>query len=304
MKTKITSFIVAALACALTFTSSAFAEAPAGFYEKEHVRGFISVGADYRGMVSEFQDYINNKAFMRGYLEKEPATLEEGQEVAVFKPKYSSFENWYLGMHVNLGAQYKQFMTWFDFNFMPTQVSKRPSKTMNADVYGLDSLGEVTSIGSADVQLYDVCWYTYGVDWMFGWKLFGERTFINLIPAVGFGMNLLNVHFPISDMTVVDESSGESHRMRDRDYSTLATTINAELEFRIELGRLALGAYGGYRFIRYSEFNIEASQSSDRGFTYFYNAYDTDSVGDTWFLGLRLTWYFLSDWQKKQADKL
>ena len=66
MKTKITSFITFAVASLLAFSASAFAEAEAGFYESDHVRGFISIGADYRGMRSEFHDYVNNIAFRNG----------------------------------------------------------------------------------------------------------------------------------------------------------------------------------------------------------------------------------------------
>ena len=77
----------------------------------------------------------------------------------------------------------------------------------------------------------------------------------------------------------------------------MATTLTGELEFRIELGRLGLGGYGGYRFVRYNDPDIE-------GFTNFKNEDETDNVGDTWYLGVRATWYFLSQWEKKQADKL
>ena len=60
MKTKIA--FLAALACVLTFATSASAESDNGFYEKDHVRGFISIGGDYRGMFSEFQKYVNQTA--------------------------------------------------------------------------------------------------------------------------------------------------------------------------------------------------------------------------------------------------
>ena len=88
--------------------------------------------------------------------------------------------------------------------------------------------------------------------------------------------------------------------MRDRFYSTFASTVNSELELRIELGRLALGGYLGYRFVRYNDMNHEE-------FTINYGAtktHHTDNVGDTYFLGIRATWYFLSRWEKKQQDKL
>ena len=56
MKTKIT--FVAALLCALIFAPSVLADTEEGFYEKNHIRGFISLGGDYRGMFKEFRNSI------------------------------------------------------------------------------------------------------------------------------------------------------------------------------------------------------------------------------------------------------
>jgi len=286
MKTKITSFSWLALLCATIFASSAFADTEAGFYEKEHIRGFISIGADYRGMFSEFQKYVNTTAFLNGY-HNDP-TGDTTKYAGSFK--YETFDDYYFGMHVNIGAQYKQFLTWFDINFMPTQTSERPSSTYTA-------VSE-DGTGSMAFPLYDVRWFAYGADWMFGWKLFGENTVINLIPAVGFGFNLINFHFA-SNFDFYDPTNKSTASARDRYYSTFASTFNSELELRIELGRLGIGAYGGYRCVRYNELEVEGHTVSSA-----YGDYDTDNVGDTWFLGLRLTWIFRSDWQTKQENKL
>ena len=62
MKTKIASFLSIVALSLLTLATGSFAEEEEGFYEKDHVRGFISVGADYRGMRREFQRYVNNTA--------------------------------------------------------------------------------------------------------------------------------------------------------------------------------------------------------------------------------------------------
>jgi hypothetical protein len=35
-----------------------------------------------------------------------------------------------------------------------------------------------------------------------------------------------------------------------------------------------------------------------------HSTHHTDNVGDTYFFGIRATWYFLSQWEKKQQDKL
>ena len=305
MKTKITSFITFAVASLLAFSASAFAEAEAGFYESDHVRGFISIGADYRGMRSEFHDYVNNIAFRNGihmeeaYVQDSDSSVRLDTLAFAGSFKYSKFNDYYLGLHVNFGAQYKQFLTWFDVNFMPPQISERPAKTYSASAGVEGSDGSIEEVRTKKYPLYDVEWYSYGIDWMFGWKLFGENTIINLIPSVGFGLNLINFHFASNFDIVYMENPNKWDTMRDRDYSTLATTFNSELELRLEFSRFAIGGYGGYRFIRYNELKIESRTMNN---TVPYQ--NTDAIGDTWFAGLRITWLFLSDWQKKQRDRL
>jgi hypothetical protein len=284
MKTKIT--YLAALVCALILAPSVLADTEEGFYEKNHIRGFISIGGDYRGMFDEFRNYVNQVAFSNGYhvVEDESGSTE----LYAGQINYSKFDDYYLGLHVNIGAQYKQFLTWFDINFMPTQISERPSASYTAvsdSGYGMK------------FPLYDVRWFCYGADWMFGWKLLGEDMPVNLIPAVGFGFNLINFHFA-SNFDLENED-GSYTALRDRYYSTIASTFNAELEIRLELGQFAIGAYGGYRAVRYNELNVEGERLETA-----LGKYDTDNIGDTWFVGLRLTWIFLSDWQEKQNDKL
>ena len=286
MKTKITTFSWLALLCTVVFASSAFADTDVGFYEKEHIRGFISIGADYRGMFSEYKNYVNRTAFWNA---AHMSYIAGDSSVYAGELKYETFDDYYFGMHLNVGAQYKQFLTWFDINFMPTQISERPSKTYSNTSYD----GKRT----LDYPLYDVRWFAYGADWMFGWKLFGENTFINLIPAVGFGFNLINFHLA-SNFDFTDKEDGSIISTRDRYYSTFASTFNSELELRLEFGPIALGAYGGYRCARYNELEIEGHVPTGG------SKYDTDNVGDTWFLGVRLTWIFRSEWQVKQQNKL
>ena len=283
MKTKIT--FVAALLCALIFAPSVLADTEEGFYEKNHIRGFISLGGDYRGMFKEFRNYVNQVAFSNGY-----HVVDDGDTTELYAGKinYSKFDDYYLGLHLNIGAQYKQFLTWFDINFMPTQISERPHSTYSA-----------TSESGTSIKfpLYDVRWFCYGADWMFGWKLFGEDMPVNLIPAVGFGFNLINFHF--ASNFDLENDDGSYTGLRDRYYSTIASTFNSELELRLEISQFAIGVYGGYRAVRYNELNVEGNNLETA-----FGKYDTDNIGDTWFVGVRLTWIFLSDWQEKQNNKL
>lgn len=282
MKRNISSLLIF-VASLFAIATSAFAEPEEGFYEKHDIRGFVSVGADYRGMRSAYANYLNRLLF-----NKDQGILTEGISDAgdtvmgISKDadisKYEHFNDYYLGLHVEIGAQYHQFLTWFDINFMPTQVSDKPASTS----------------GSTGHQLYDVKWFAYGIDWMFGWKLFGENTIINLIPSAGIGLNLLNVHFASDYAYASVEGTDTSYvEGRNRYYSTLSPTFNAQLEFRISIDPISIGAYGGYRVIRFDEFDFEG-----------YDLGEPDNNGDTWFLGAKITWTFLSENQKKLRDKL
>ena len=125
MKTKIASLCIAAVFSILAFTTNSSA-AESGFYDKDHIRGFVSVGGDFRGMFSSFHEYVNNVAFAHG-------TLRYRTDSTYYQPvtaQYSQFNQYYPGLQFNVGAQYKQFMTWINFNFMLTQISERPSSTI------------------------------------------------------------------------------------------------------------------------------------------------------------------------------
>ena len=286
MKTKIASLCAAAVLSILAFATSSSA-AEEGFYDKDHIRGFVSFGADFRGMTESFHDYVNKIAFagLNG------GTLRHKGDSTVYRfatnPKYSKFNQFYPALHFNIGAQYKQFLTWFDINFALTQISERPAKSAQ----GMDENAKYSNF-----PLYDARWFNYGADWMFGWKILGEDEFFNLIPAVGIGFNMMNIHFT-SNYIVTNTSSSEETIMRDRYYSTIAATLNAELEARLQFDQFSVGLYGGYRVIRYNELNVEGANLDTESF-------NTDNDGDTWFVGLRFTWTFLSPWAKKQQDKL
>ena len=298
MKTKIASLCLAAVFSILALVTNSSA-AEEGFYDKEHIRGFISIGADYRGMRSEFQKYVNNIAFQNiGHMSKAVITDTSGKADTVLAKyygnyKYSKFDNFYLGLHFIVGAQYKQFLTWVDINFMPYQKSERTAKNYVTTVESRYSEANPQNLAYG---LYDVEWFSYGADWMFGWKILGEKSTFNVIPSVGIGFNMINFHLA-SGFTISNEDRSKYEHVRDRFYSTMAATFTAELELRLEFDQFAVGAYGGIRFVRYSELEIE-------GFNVDPNPNGTDNVGDTWYGGLRFTWMFLSPWEKKQQDKI
>ena len=290
MKTKIASLCLAAVFSILAFATNSSA-ADDGFYDKEHIRGFVSLGGDFRGMLPGFHDYINDVALAYGSLRyRSDSTTYQPTKT----PKYSKFNKFYPGLQFNVGAQYKQFMTWINFNFMLTQISERPNSTIPA--CALDSTGTPDPSRTASFPLYDARWFSYGADWMFGWKILGEDAFFNLIPAVGIGFNMMNIHFT-SNYLLTSLDSKEDVIMRDRYYSTMSASFNAELEARLQFEQFSIGIYGGYRAVRYNDIKVE-------GTNLYTTSYDTDNDGDTWFVGLRIGWTFLSPWEKKQLDKI
>ena len=283
MKTKIASLCLAAIFSILAFATNSSA-AEDGFYDKDHIRGFVSFGGDFRGMFPGFNDYINTVALANGALKN-----KNGTDTSMYygSAKYSKFNKFYPNLHFNIGAQYKQFLTWFNINFAITQVSERPKKTMAA----VDTSGNIAAF-----PLYDARWFNYGVDWMFGWKTLGEDAFFNLIPAVGIGFNMMNIHFT-SNYVVTNKDDKSETIMRDRYYSTIAATFNAELEARLQFEQFSVGLYAGYRAVRYNELNVEGGNLDT-------TIFNTDNDGDTWFVGIRFGWTFLSPWAKKQLDKI
>ena len=70
-------------------------------------------------------------------------------------------------------------------------------------------------------------------------------------------------------------------------------TFNTELELRFSIDPISIGAYAGYRFIRYNEIEVEDVEYGS-----------SDVNGDTFFIGARVTWTFICPWQKKQRDRL
>ena len=283
MKTKIASLCLAAVFSILALVTNSSA-AEDGFYDKEHIRGFVSLGGDFRGMLPGFHDYINDVAFAYGSLRyRSDSTIYQPTKA----PTYSKFNKFYPGLQFNVGAQYKQFMTWINFNFMLTQISERPSSSIAA----VDTSGNAVKF-----PLYDARWFSYGADWMFGWKILGEDAFFNLIPAVGIGFNMMNIHFT-SNYLLTSLDSKEDVIMRDRYYSTMSASFNAELEARLQFEQFSIGIYGGYRAVRYNDIKVE-------GTNLYTTSFDTDNDGDTWFVGLRIGWTFRSPWEKKQLDKI
>jgi hypothetical protein len=234
-------------------------------YDREYVRGFISLKGDYRLMNAKGQEFLNRASGMI-------VTIEDGTE------KYTGkvFPKEYISGHVEIGAKYNSLKTWFDIEFMPLSMTR--SYVM------LDDNGEKLYDDDNNEVRSTSRWYNYGITWMWGYELFWQTAPINLIPSIGFGFEFLNVR----------------HSYYDRVLSCIGPSLNLELELRIQIYQFSLGVYGGYKVVRMDGWDA-LSQSA--GAEYPFSApYRSDVNFDKIFAGVKLSWTMLSEVQKRLRD--
>ena len=151
------------------------------------------------------------------------------------------------GGHVEIGAEYNQLHTWFDIGFMPYTPSR----------------------GSTE-------WFSYGVTWMWGYKLLSYNSAFNIIPSVGPGVELINIRT----------------NPRSRVNSSFGPTLNLELELRLQAAQFSAGVYGGYKVERHYDWD----ELSSGPWTY------DDINADKAFIGLKFTWTMLNNFQKRERE--
>jgi hypothetical protein len=115
----------------------------------------------------------------------------------------------------------------------------------------------------------DTEWFSYGFTWMWGYKLWRQNSAFNIIPSAGPGVELQNIR-PSKEKELE---------------SLFGPTLNLELELRFQHPQLSAGIYGGYKVVRH------------------YNGY-RDINADKVFVGLKLSWTMLNNYQKKERDLL
>lgn len=282
---------VPAILLLLLLASQAWSQSQAQFYDKSRVKGFISLKGDYRQMNDEGMDNLNDLLFESNWSVYARDSLgQPDPTLGRFVPdtqvrRFGRFEPQTIGLGVEVGAQYQKLMTWVDVHFMPSQVSPAPAAT--------------TDHGA---PLWDVEWFSYGADWMWGWMLAPENSAINLIPSVGFGFSLLNVHFASSyelNYSNAESAQLKPYSLENTVYSTFGKSFNTELELRFTTGvGISLGGYAGYRVLRYDEFVLEEDGENR------YIVGDPDQNHDSWFVGGKVTYTMPSVYENKQKDRL
>jgi hypothetical protein len=244
--------------------------APSAFavdiYDREYVRGFISLKGDYRLMFAKGQEFLNRSSGMI-------VMAEDGNEYWTSK----GYAKDYVTGHMEIGAKYNSLKTWFDIEFMPLSLTR---------TYVL--LDEENGSPLLDANRNEMQstsrWYNYGITWMWGYELFWQTAPINLIPSIGFGFEFLNVR----------------HSYYDRTLSCMGPSLNLELELRAQIYQFSLGVYGGYKVVRMDGWD-NLSQSVGAQYP-FANPYKGDVNFDKVFAGVKLSWTMLSEVQKRLRD--
>jgi hypothetical protein len=161
----------------------------------------------------------------------------------------------YLGAQAEIGAEYLQLRTWFDINFMP----QTPTRG-------------------------DTEWYTYGVTWMWGYKLLKQNSILNIIPSIGPGIELQNIR------------GGEKPAVDSRVVSSWGPTLNLELELRLQVSQFSIGVYGGYKVVRFDSWTGNSAGEAPP----FPSSGDINA--DKAFVGGKLTWTMLNNFQRREKD--
>lgn len=285
--------LVSILAALLLFGINAHSQDnPRGsFYHKDHVKGFLSLKADYRELRTASIDKLNEVLFADDFYLYGLDTA--GNLVSWREDRlgaYGRFAAEIQGLHLEIGAQYGQFLTWINVNTMPTQVSRAPSMPP-ADRLPI---------------LRDVKWFSYGADWMFGWMLFPEKAPIQIIPSLGVGMSLLNLKLAQNygfNFSGSDESSFEPYILSDEYISSVGKTALAEIELRLRMfSGLSAGFYGGYRTIFYDDIILQKDGASDPATNYYIGTGEIS--GDSWYFGGKLTFTLSSTAEKRHRSRL
>jgi len=157
-----------------------------------------------------------------------------------------SYVKQFVDGHVEIGGEYNKLRTWFDVDFMPITPTRG-----------------------------DTEWYSYGISWMWGYKLFRQNSLGNIIPSIGPGFELLNIRNQDGDLI-----------------SSLGPALNLELEFRLQFSQFSMGIYGGYKVERHYNWD----ESVGKPWPY------KDANMDKVFAGLKLSWTMLNNFQRREKE--
>jgi len=189
-----------------------------GIYDRDLVRGFITLKGDFRSMILG-----RNGVRLINTVTGESYNME------------------FIDGHVEIGAEYNQLQTWFDVDFMPVTPKRGSTR-----------------------------WFSYGITWMWGYKLLAQNSLFNIIPSIGPGFELLNIRMGPTEEIM----------------SSFGPALNLELEIRLQFSQFSAGLYGGYK--------VERHDWEDLGFK--------DVNFDKVFGGLKLTWTMLNNFQKRAKE--
>ncbi|HSQ43131.1 MAG TPA: hypothetical protein VLM37_12695 [Fibrobacteraceae bacterium] len=262
------------------------------FYLKEQVKGFISLKMNYERFSSNAINGVNDLAFNDDWgwayavdsNYNEVSMNSDDAEDTLMSSDASSLDRYKRfgpnipGFGVDFGAQYHQFNTWISAFFIPVQESKAPVSDRR-----------------------DVQWYRYGFDWMFGWMLAPENSFVNIIPSVGAGISLLKMRFAANYNILYPYAEDDEmvvYTMGNRYYSAFGKSATAQVELRFNLAAgISVGAFAGGRYTWYDHMVFETESEE-------YFAPYTELSGNSWFIGGKITYTMKSIAEKKKREKL
>jgi hypothetical protein len=266
-----------------------------GTYNKKNMRPFFTLSTDYRMLVQS--DDINSNIFNQAYsVETDYKQVSEDGNPNNY---YTKFDD-HLGPYINIGAgvQLNQFELGANYGLSLPQAS---TPKFDKFSYVGQSEKDSTEFKVYQFALWDAKYFISTFDFKFAYLLFPESSPFNIVPSISTGWTFLHVQFG-GEYDYYWEGEKDPNlspaKYRKGYYSTNSNsvTLTPELEVRLKLGQsLTVAGYGGYR-----PFDFEDIVTESDGSRKFTNSNGGGSA-DTYYAGLRASWYLLSAQQKEDA---
>lgn len=306
-------FIVATLLLTLVSVSSVWSDA--SDYDSDKIKPFVSIGLDYRFIdVEDINNMISNDL----------GTFIDGEEISGLardpnSSRYGNFLDQDYSGNLAFGIQYDQMVISFQGFLVPKQVVARPSGLTSDSLFFNETTKDTTYTWGKGLRYNDIDLSIYGGDFRFGYQVFPQESFINIIPTLGYGLTFVDVTFPANYQYIPgvgqDVTEFPSLEVENRPYTSIAHSLTAELEGRLKIaGPLHLSGYIGYRTVSFDRFRASRSgiqQSNTQGAQGAQGANQEAPIvwmfgppersADMYYGGAKLTWLWKSNLEKHKV---
>lgn len=260
-------------------------------YNKDNIRPFVSLGADYRFIdVKDLNTLVHDRMYQIT-TGSESYGISKDQLVA----SYGDFTDQGISGTFAFGIEYERMLFSFAGFGMEEQAVLKPSNLTSQTFTYTEVLPDTTYQWASSVTYRDMRLSMYGVDFNFGYKIFPDGSFLNIIPSLAYGVTFIDLTFPANYQYIPYNEDTEQfvHHIENQPYTSIARSLSAEVEGRLRLaGPLHVGGYVGYRSVSFEKFRA----NRDNSIVWIFG--EPSQSADMYYGGVRLTWVWKSNNEK------